>query len=194
MRRHQIRRSRPTFQTAQTFHREGSFSVRSEHYLTGQEREIELAKMEEELFAIVKQQFPRTQILEYAILKAHLIIEHALSQYIRCFALTVVSAGALRFTFSQKIEIAYLMGFGANDPVLLPTIEQPNKVRNQVAHTFTLGRAAFDEVLRINAEDYEGFRPKNDRERIGMLRRLCSFICGRISGEIRGTYAVISGR
>jgi hypothetical protein len=81
-----------------------------------------------------------------------------------------------------------LLGFGANDPVLLPTVEGLNKVRNQVAHTFTLDRAVVDEVLRINHPDYETFRPKNDRERISVLRSICGYLCGRISGEMLGTY------
>ena len=78
-----------------------------------------------------------------------MIVEYALTQYIRCFVLVAVQAEDVRFTFSQKLEIAYLLGFGANHPILLPTIERLNKVRNQVAHTFTLDRAALDEMLRI---------------------------------------------
>jgi hypothetical protein len=96
----------------------------------------------------------------------------------------------IRFTFSQKLEFAYLLGFGANDPILLPTVERLNKVRNQVAHTFTLDRILVDELLRINHEDYDGFKPKNDRERIRGLRWICAGVCGRVAGEIHAAYAM----
>lgn len=144
----------------------------------------------DELLQLIKQQFPRTQNLEYAILKSHLIVEHALVQYIRCFANTAVSEKDLRFTFSQKLEIAYLFGFGTNSPTLLPTVERLNKIRNQVAHTFSLDRIATDELLRINAADYDTFKPANDKERIRGLRWICAAICGRVAGEIEASYAM----
>lgn len=119
-----------------------------------------------------------------------MIVKYALTQYIRCFALVAVQAEDIRFTFSQRLEIAYLLGFGANDPILLPTIERLNKIRNQAAHSFTLDRVALDEMLRINSEDYETFKPKNDRERIRHLRWICGFICGRVAGEAEAAYVV----
>lgn len=160
------------------------------HGLSGEEREAALRKVSDDLLGTVKRHFPRTQNLEYAILKAHLILEFALTQYIRCFVLVAVRAEEIRFTFSQRLEIAYLLGFGANDPILLPTVERLNKLRNQVAHSFTLDRAALDEMLRVNSEDYETFKPKNDRERIRHLRSICAFICGRVAGEAEAAYVM----
>ena len=138
----------------------------------------------------MKREFPRTQNLEYAILKSHLIIEYALTQYIRCFSAVVVSTESIRFTFAQRLEIAYLLGFGNNDPISLPTVERLNKVRNQVAHTFNLDRVALDEMLLINSEDYDAFKVKNDRERISRLRSICAFICGRVAGESLAAHVV----
>ena len=147
MKKHQIKRARPTLKTAHNYFKEGSFAtIPSRHSLSGKEREAEIGKVRDELQNIVKRQFPRTQNLEYAILKSHLIVEYALVQYIRCFATVYVDVKDVRFTFSQKLEFAYLLGFGANDPTLLPTVELLNKVRNQVAHTFRLDRAAVDEL------------------------------------------------
>jgi hypothetical protein len=132
--------------------------------------------------------FVKPMSLEFAALKAHLIIEHALSRYIQSFATTYVDVKTLRFSFAQKLEIAYLLGFGANDPTLLPTIESLNKIRNQVAHTFELDRSSLDEIIQINSEEHKDLKPKDDRERIKFLRWICAFICGRISGEIIGAY------
>jgi uncharacterized protein YutE (UPF0331/DUF86 family) len=191
MRKRQIRRERPTLKTAHDYFKEGSFLVHPQlHSLQGAEREAELQKVRDGLEEIVKREFPRTQNLEYAILKSHLIVEYALVQYIRCFAATFVNAKDLRFTFFQKLEIAYLMGFGANDPTLLPTVETLNKVRNQVAHTFALDRNAVDELLRINHEDYNAFKPKNDRQRVQCLRWICAYVCGRTAGELLAAYAI----
>jgi hypothetical protein len=189
----QIKRQRPTLKTAHDFYREGSFSIDPKrHFLSGEEREREIEKVSEELQEIIKSQFPRTQNLEYAILKSHLIIERALTQYIRCFARTAVSAEEIRFTFSQKLEIAYLLGFGANDPIVLPTIQALNKVRNQVAHTFTLDRVAVDELLRINHDNYENFKPRNDRERVRALRWVCVLTCARVAGTISAAYYTVA--
>lgn len=189
MRSYQIKRERPSIKTAHDFHKEGSFLVDPRlHGLSGQVREDEIRKIGDDLCELVKQQFPRTQKLEYAILKSHLIMEYAITQYIRCFAAVAVEIDAIRFTFSQRLEVAYLMGFGANDPLLLPTIERLNKVRNQVAHTFSFDRVAFDEMLRINSEDYDAFKPKNDRERISRLRILCAYVCGRVAGEVSAAH------
>ncbi|WP_426410218.1 hypothetical protein [Bradyrhizobium ganzhouense] len=189
MHRHQIKRNRPTLETAHAFHKEGSFEISSpRHQLSDEEREAEIRKISNGLSEIVRQQFPRTQNLEYAILKSHLIIEYALVQYIRSFVAIAIQSADIRFSFSQKLEFAYLLGFGANDPLLLPTIERLNKVRNQVAHTFFLDRRLVDELLQINHEDHRAFKPKNDRERIRGLRYICAAVCGRVAGEIEVKY------
>src|SRR5690242_16222870 len=109
MRSYQIKRERPTFKTTHDYHKDGSFLTDPQiHGLSGKEREAEIRKVEDDLAEIVPRQFPRTQKLEYAILKSNLIVEHAVTQYIRCFALVAVHADDIRFTFSQKLEIAYL--------------------------------------------------------------------------------------
>jgi uncharacterized protein YutE (UPF0331/DUF86 family) len=161
MRNYQIKRERPTFKTAHQFFSEGHFSVDPKvHSLSWKERKSEIEKVSEELHDLIKTQFPRTQNLEYAILKAHIIVEHALVQYIRCFATVAMSVSNIRFSFAQKLEVAYLLGFGANNPTLLPTVERLNKIRNQVAHTFNLDRGAVDEMLQITHEEYTDFKPR----------------------------------
>jgi hypothetical protein len=191
MRSFQFKRERPTFKTAHDFFKNGGFSTDpATHFLRGEQREAEIDKIDGSLLHITKQQFPRTQNLEYAILKAHLIVEYAITEFIRGFAMTAIEPTEIRFTFSQKLEIAYLLGFGVNSPIILPTVERLNKVRNQVAHKFVLDRAAVDEMLRINHEDYENFNPKSDRERIRMLRWICNYICGLVSGNILAAYTL----
>jgi hypothetical protein len=190
----QIRRAKPTFGTAHEYHRAGSFGTGPEHWVDDKERQAMADEVGDELLELVKTQFPRTQNLEYAILKAHLIVEHSLVQYIRCMSRLLVDPSELRrFTFAQKFEIARLLGFGANDPVIIPTVERLNKVRNQVAHSFALDRPLLDEMIRVNSADYEDFAMANDRERIRRLRWICFAIAGRTAGEVSAN-AYMSGR
>lgn len=190
MQSHQIKRKRPTMQSAHEFHKKGCFYTGPEHHLAGEERKAAIEDILNDLGDIVKRQFPRTGILEYAILKAHLIIEHAITQYIRCYSLTAVSSEQLKFTFAQKLDVAYLMGFGTNDPTLLPITERLNKIRNQVAHRFEMDRKQLDEMLRVGSGNYDDFNVVSDRDRIRYLRLICSYVCGVTSGLIMGGYVV----
>lgn len=179
---------RPTLKAAHEFHRVGIWPLgRDSQYLTEEDHYKEVVEIDKELGSIVRAQFPRTRNLEYAILKAHLIVEHSITQYIRSFAHTT-DMNVTRFAFSQKLEIAYMMGFGSHSPTMLPTVELLNKVRNQVAHTFNLNRALVDELIRINAEDYPTYRPKDDRERIRALKMMCVFVSGYVVGKAWGHY------
>ena len=54
-----------------------------EKYFTEEEHYQEVVEIHADLKSIVRAQFPRTQNLEYAILKAHLIIEYSITQYVR---------------------------------------------------------------------------------------------------------------
>ncbi|HEY8603649.1 hypothetical protein [Tsuneonella suprasediminis] len=164
----------------------GNWGTGPEHWLSDEERERFADEAFGELERLIKEQFPRTTNLEYAVLKAHLIVEYAITEHIRGHSAVFVEHGNLkRFTFSQKLEIAYLQGFGANDPVIFPTVERLNKIRNQVAHSFVLDRTLVDEMLRVNSEGYDDFVIENDRQRIKQLRWLCAYICGRMAGELQ---------
>ena len=132
MKTRQVRRERPSLKTAHRFFSDGGYSIDPDrHFLSEAERQLEIKKIHTELSNLISLQFPKSHNLEYALLKAHLIIEHAITHYIRSFSVVYTEANSLRFSFSQKIEIAYLLGFGANDPILLPTVEGLNRLRNE---------------------------------------------------------------
>ena len=191
MKNRQIKRNRPNLQTAHEFFREGGFSIDpAKHYTSEEERKNEIEAIAEDLEQMSKR-FPRTQNVEYALLKAHLIIEHVLVQYIRGYATTFVGLKDIKASFSQKLEVAYLLGFGANDPIMLPTVEGLNRLRNQIAHTFELDRVRLDEILRINDEDYENFDVTTDRQRVTRLRWVCRYLCARVAGQMMGEFAVV---
>lgn len=186
----QTKRKPPDLETAHRFHKEGSFSVDPrQHTLRDTERDAEIEKVSESLREITKK-FPRTQNLEYALLKSHLIIEYAITEHIRAHAATYVDEADLRMSFSQKLEVAYLMGFGVHHPTVLPTIKGLNRLRNQIAHTFELDRSRLDEILRLNSEDYDNHTVESDRQRIRELKYICIFLCALVSGEMQAAYAM----
>jgi hypothetical protein len=130
-----LKRKRPTLKAAHEYLAGINSWGRGSEYFTEEEHYQEVVEIHEDLKSIVRAQFPRTQNLEYAILKAHLIVEHSITQYVRSFARTA-DAKTTRFGFSQKkLDIAYLMGFGVHDSRTILTVELLNRVRNQMAHS-----------------------------------------------------------
>ena len=184
----QSKRKRPNLDTAYEWLKDGWFSVSpTEHYQSDRGRESEIKRTTEEILN-VSRQFPSTRNLEYAVLKGHLIVEHVVTQYIRCNSRVVVGLDDIRLSFSQKLDIAYLMGLGVDDPVLLPGIQLLNKARNQVAHSFCLNRDIVDELIRIFGDPEDPFLVENDKHRVSGLRKICRWICGYTAGRIEGEY------
>ncbi len=89
----------------------------------------------------------------------------------------------LRFQFGQKLEIAVLQGFGNGDPTLVPSVELLNRIRNHVAHRFSIDPQLVNELIRINSEDVDP-TTLTDRRRITFLRNWCSGVCGKTAGHI----------
>ena len=187
-----VRKSRPSLMDAHKAAASGSYvEMATSNYISEEERTLELSKITNEIAEITKRHFPKTRNLEYAVLKSHLIVEHALTQFLRCSFPTFVKLDDINFHFSQKVKLAYFCG--VTDTVLLPSIELLNQARNQVAHRFELKRNLIDELLRINAEDYRGFKISSDSDRIRGLKYLCNYISGRLAGRIEA-HVVMSAK
>jgi hypothetical protein len=178
-----IRKPRPTLKDAHEFRARGTYSVGGNDYVTDAERFAEVERVHEELHTLATKAIPRTRNLEYMVLKCHTITEFAITHYIRCLSSPVLESKEIRFTYSQKLEIAYLLGFGVADPVLVPTLELLNKARNQVAHTLSFDPNVIREFLQINADSK---LPKNLTltEQLRGLRQITAAICGAVSGSI----------
>ncbi len=151
-------------------------------YLTDAQRNNIADEAANDLELVTKRHFPRTQNLEYAVLKAHLIVEFAITEFIRCTSSILVDREKIRFTFSQKLEIAALNGLGAGCSTTIPSIEILNQLRNQVAHRFAFDNNLLDELILINSEDIDP-NTLTDRQRIACLRNFCAFLCGTIAGQ-----------
>ena len=158
--------------------------MRATDYLSEEHRSQIAGEVGETLLGVTRQHFPRTSNLEYAILKTHLIIEYALTQFIRCTSFALVEPETLRFTFAQKIEIAILHGFGNGCPITVPSVELLNRIRNQVAHRFTFASQLIDDLIRINSENLDPIQ-LTDRQKVACLRKWCYFICGEMAGYLQ---------
>lgn len=179
------RKAKATLAEAQRYVRDGhSSGMCTTDYLADAERTRIAEEVGEQLLEATRTQFPKTGNLEYAILKAHLIVEFALTQLIRCSSYVLVEPEALRFSFAQKLQIAILLGFGNGCPTTVPSIELLNRIRNQVAHRFCFDRTLLIELVRLHAEGGDPAR-FSDRQLISCLRQYSCFTCGLIAGHIR---------
>lgn len=178
-----IKRKRITLNDAEKYLKDGIGGGMSySDYISNEERQIIIEKVTDELLNIIPGKFPRTANLEYAILKTHLIVEYALTQFIRCSSYVLVDLGSIKFTFSQKLEISILYGLGSGNPVLIPSLEIINQLRNQVAHKFSFKIDLVDKLIKLNSELSE--KDLNDRRRIRYLKSICAAICGAVIGNI----------
>lgn len=179
-----LRKHVPTRVTAHAFVRgEASWGVGLAQYMSDDDRVAEVERVAADLLDVAKR-FPRTRVLEYAILKAHLITESALTHFIRLTARVLVPIEEIRFTYPQKLQIAVLHGFAYGDPVTIPSLEMLNSVRNQVAHRFEFDRKIVDEFVRLNSEDYVKSRDRRDPVRIRCLRLFAAFLAGGTAGHV----------
>ena len=158
-------------------------------YLSNAERQKLAHAAVSALEDVIKRQFPRTQNLEYAVLKAHLILEFAITEFIRCKASVLVDHDKINFTFAQKLDIAVLNGFGGVHLMTIPSIEILNQLRNQVAHRFLFDKQLLNELILLNTEDIDP-RKLTDRQRISYLRIFCAEMCGIIAGDILASIAL----
>lgn len=181
-------KKRPNLEAALKWVKEGHFSIGPEDWLSDEQQAARIKAVSREMGSSVKQHFPRTNILEYAILKGHLIVERAIADYIRCHSAIALESSELQFTFAHKVEVATLMGLGLHDPIFLPSIQILNKLRNKAAHSFDVDRKLVDQLIKIGATQIEGLESKTDRNRIKSLRRICWVMCIQISAQLEVDY------
>lgn len=165
--------------------------MRAEDYLSDAERSEIVEEVANQLLEIPRKHFPRTSNLEYAILKAHLIVEFAITQFIRCSSYILVTPKSLRLTFAQKLEIAVLFGFGVGCPTTVPSLELLNRIRNQAAHHFDIDYSLVNELIRINTKGLD-VSALTDRQRISYIRKFCYAVCGQTAGVLKMIIVVTS--
>jgi hypothetical protein len=176
-----VRTARPRVEDAR---KASGLIFSADDIITDIERRDLLEKISQAIEDTVKANFPETDNLEYAILKAHLLIEYIVEKYIESMSFYRVEVADLRFQFAQKVEMAAMLGFGALSNKTLPTIDLLNKSRNQVAHRFTVDRKHLDEAYRWWADDSDEVDAATDVDRIGFLKWFCEILAGETSGTL----------
>jgi hypothetical protein len=88
----------------------------------------------------------------------------------------------LKLTFEEKTNVAYMLGLGIKDPLLLPSIELLNRIRNDIAHRLTVDEKKLDELIRINSDQYHEKHTFTLRERLRGLKSITWCTCGMIIG------------
>jgi len=174
---------RPTLKDALEYIKKGYYRVGSEHYVSPHERVRELEKLSQSIKELLKGQIPRSRNLDLIIIKCHLLIEFMMNQLINLLSKHKIDISKERFSFRNKISILHILEFPV-DPNILPSIEIMNKLRNQIAHTFSIDRDLIDTLLKINCEDPDTFHIANDKERARGIKSITGFICGYLLGVI----------
>jgi hypothetical protein len=176
---------RPTLADAHAARKAGRYPGLLGDYATEEEQSKRLEKTFSELDDLGTKRFPRTQNLEYAVLKTHILMESIIDHFICGLMPKFVDPQELNMTCSKKIDLAYF--FGLDDIILFPCVELLNRARNQVAHRPALDESLIREFCRLQAEDYQ----QTDFTRNEMIRALKMFVAclsGLAAGRISANY------
>nr|WP_295706222.1 hypothetical protein [uncultured Lacinutrix sp.] len=86
--------------------------------------------------------------IDNLIIKGHILTEHALHFFIEMSAIEKVDFKKIKFTYSNKIEIAKLFGLFKKHPKLYNELRQLNKLRNSIAHRLKYDEKLLSEFLK----------------------------------------------
>jgi hypothetical protein len=93
--------------------------------------------------------------VDYLILKGHILTEHSLHFFIEMTSVEKINFEKVKFSYSNKIEIAKTLGLFINNKKLYSELKLLNKLRNSIAH-----KLKYDE--KLFADFIKGFEPYKD--------------------------------
>lgn len=93
--------------------------------------------------------------VDYLILKGHILTEHSLHFFIEMASVEKINFEKVKFSYSNKIEIAKTLGLFADNKKLYSELKLLNKLRNSIAH-----KLKYDE--KLFADFIKGFEPYKD--------------------------------
>jgi hypothetical protein len=94
----------------------------------------EFLKLVETEKNFVIKSFKEIDDFEILILKAHLIIEHTLDDFINSFAIANIDISNMDFSFTHKIKVAKILGLTIYKSTFENQLILLNKLRNSIAH------------------------------------------------------------
>lgn len=174
------KRPKPTMQDAHDFLRRG-FYVGPADYISAEEQVRELEKALDEVRSLVKSGIPRGYNLEFVLLKCHVVVEYAINRYIELVSPRACDISSERFSFAQKVFLLHLLGV-PDGPILIPSFEALNRLRNQVAHTLEVNQSLLDDFIRINSEDPDEVPTMTDRQKVTAIKEITRGLCGLLMG------------
>lgn len=180
----------PSLEDAHQYHKEGSWSIGPEDRFSPAERRAAAIAARNEIEKKCRKALPKTRNLELLILKSHITIEYAVETFIRSFSAGNVDDYIGRFNFDEKVKIAFMLGLGIKDPLMIPSIRLLNRIRNDIAHRLAINENDLDEFVRINSEQYKGQKTFSLSERLGCLKFFTYTTCGQIAGFISAQAAI----
>ena len=135
----------------------------------------------EELGEILIDKIDDTEII---ILKCHLVVEYALNHLIIKVGKNRLDIDKARFTFSNKVKIAQLLGlFESKSDELKIFIDDLNKIRNQIAHRLSYDESLLEKICNYpDSFDNEKWNNKSDFLKM-MIRIKTTYMCGMIKGS-----------
>ena len=179
-----LRKHTPSRDLAERYMRgDAPWGVGSDQFMSDAERVAEMERVVAQLHQVAKQ-FPRTRVLEYAILKSHLITESALTHFIRLTSRVLVPDEEIKLSYAQKLQIAQLHGFAYGSATVIPSLELLNRLRNQVAHRFEFNLCLVDQFVKINSDAYDESFDANNIVRIRCLRQFSTFLAASTAGTL----------
>lgn len=98
------------------------------------------------------------------ILRAHLFVEHFLTEYLRTKSPQLGSLDKARLTFAQKISLLDSGEPNIND--LLPGIRRLNQVRNRLAHSLHAGLSADDANVMLGCLPFRFLRIESAKTKL----------------------------
>jgi hypothetical protein len=101
------------------------------------------------------------------ILRAHLYVEHYLTEYLRKANPRLGNLNSVRISFSQKIDL-----LDSNDAVvkdIIPGIRHLNKIRNRLAHNLSVEITEADVAIFLSNLRFKAFREAGARPNLPNL-------------------------
>jgi len=93
--------------------------------------------------------------LDYLILKGHILTEHSLNFFIEKTSIEKINFDKIKFSYSNKIEIAKTLGLFKANPKIYEELKLLNKLRNSIAHKLKYDEKLFSDFIK-------GFKPYKD--------------------------------
>jgi hypothetical protein len=90
------------------------------------------------------------------IIKGHILTEHALHFFIEMNSIEKLNFKKIKFTYSNKIEIAKILGLYKENPELYNELKLLNRLRNSIAHNLKYDQKTLNDFL-LGFDKYKGF-------------------------------------